>query len=185
MNSNKKNIWFTLFGAILWIVVGLLLASRPPGHPPSSFRQSADLMPLLALGLVTIGVSSGFHLLSSQRNRRRLFTIVCYVVIYSSLAYALGVLIRQFFLQATGWEPFMPLGFLVFILSWIILGVLSLKKQILSRFESLLMITSGISLFTFNDQYNPYGAVVFGVLTFLMLLLSAHFQKQTHLSKIS
>jgi hypothetical protein len=172
MYSIKKLKLLSFFGAILWIVMGLILASRPAGHPPSSFRQSADLMPLLALGLVTIGVSSGLHLLSSQKNRGQLFKIVCYVVIYSSLAYALGVLIRQFFLQATGWEPFMPLGFLVFILSWIILGMLSLKKQILSRLESLLMITSGISLLSFNDQYNPYGAVVFGVLTLLMVIFS-------------
>jgi hypothetical protein len=183
MYLSKKTIWFVLCGAMLWIAAGLLLALRPSGHPPSTFRKSADLVPLLALGLVMIGVSSGLKMLTFSKAGGRVFKTACQAVVLSSLSYALGVLIRHVFLQATGWEPFMPLGFLAFIISWILLGVLSIKRGFLSRLTGLLMIISAISLLTFNDQYNPYGAIGFGVLTIFTVLLPGHNQKQTHRSK--
>ncbi|MFD2248171.1 hypothetical protein [Pontibacter ruber] len=179
MYSGKKLKWFTIVGAMLWIVAGLLLSLRPAGHPPDSFRKSGDLIPVLAVGLVLIGVSTSLKMLAFRKAGGWLFKTVCQAVVLSSLSYALGVLIRHVFLQATGWEPFMPLGFLAFIISWALLGVISLKKGFLSRAAGLLMIASTISLLTFNDQYNPYGGVVFGVLTLFMILLPEHSQKQS------
>lgn len=171
MFSSKYNWWITLCGTMLWLVVGIVLSLRPAGHPPDSFRKSADLMPFLALGLVLVGVSFGFKMLTLEKAEGRLFNIVCKAVMISSLIYALGVSIRHIFLQETGWEPFMPLGFLAFIISWAFLGVLSLKRGMLSRLSSVLMITSAIGLLTFNDQFNPYGAVVFGVLMSLVVII--------------
>lgn len=185
MNSGKTIKWFTLCGAMLWIAAGLLLSLRPAGHPPATFRKSADLVPLLALGLVLIGVSTSLKLLTFREAGGRFFKTVCQAVVLSSLSYALGVLIRHVFLQATGWEPFMPFGFLAFIISWLLLGVLLLKEGFLTRLAGWLMIASAISLLSFNDQYNPYGAVVFGVLTVFMALLPGHNQRQGHGSKFA
>lgn len=174
MNSSKKIKWFTLCGALLWIAGGLLLSLRPAGNPPTTFRKSEDLIPLLALGLVLIGVSSGLKMLTLGNKGGKLFKAVCRAVVISSLFYAFGVFIRHFFLQGTGWEPFMPLGFLTFIISWIFLGVLSFKKGFVSRLQCLLIVASAISLLSFNDQFNPYGAVGFGVLTLFKVLLPQH-----------
>lgn len=162
--SRKKLQWVTLCGAALWLVAGLILSLRPAGHPPYSFRKTADLVPLLAAGLVLIGVSSGIKMLASREAGGRLLKTVCRAVMLSSLVYALGVLVRHVFLQATGWEPLMPLGFLAFGISWATLGVLSLKRGFLSRSTSLLIVASAVAILSFNDQYNPYGAVAFGAL---------------------
>lgn len=178
MNSGKKIGWFILCGALLWVAGGLLLSLRPAGHPPSTFRKSSDLIPLLALGLLLIGVSSGLNMLTFGKEGDKLFKAVCKAVVISSLSYALGVLIRQVFLQGTGWEPLMPFGFLAFIISWLFLGVLSLKKGFFSKVKCLVIVASAISLLSFNDQYNPYGAVVFGALSFFVVLLPEHNQKK-------
>lgn len=166
--------WITLFGAMLWIASGLVLSLRPAGDPPHTFRTSSDLVPLLALGLILVGVPFGFRMLTYEKEGGRLFKTVCRAVVISSLLYAFGVLIRNLFFNATGWEPFMPFGFLAFIISWAFLGVLSLKKGFLSRFNSVLIIASALSLLSFNDQYNPYGAVVFGLLMFFVSLSMQH-----------
>jgi hypothetical protein len=185
MNLSKKIKWFTLFGALLWVAAELLLSLRPAGNPPSTFRKSEDLIPLLALGLMLIGVSSVLKMLTFGNEGGRLFKAVCRAVVISSLFYALGVLIRHVFLQATGWEPFMPLGFLTFIISWIFLGVLSFKKGFVSRLQCLFIVASGISLLSFNDQYNPYGAVGFGVLSLFILLLPQRKKSQFQRSKFA
>jgi hypothetical protein len=174
MYSIKIVRWFAICGAMLWVVTGLLLAMRPGGDPPATFRKSADLIPLLAVGLAMIGVSSGFNV--QIRRQTKMIKSAGRLLGLSSLSYALGVLIRHLFLQATGWEPFMPFGFLGFIIFLALLGVLSFRSGFLSRLTSFLMIASAISLLTFNDQYNPYGAVVFGLLAIFTVLLSGEDQ---------
>ncbi|MER2998104.1 hypothetical protein [Pontibacter populi] len=172
MSSNRYSNWVTLLGAMLWLAAGLILSLRPAGNPPHFFRTSADLIPFLALGLVLVGAPFGLKMLAFEKAGGRLFKAVCLAVVFSSLTYAVGVAIRHLFLQGTGWEPFMPLGFLAFIISWALVGVLSLKKGFLSGLAGALMIGSAISLLTFNDQYNPYGAIAFGILVSLVVLLS-------------
>ena len=130
--SSKYIWWIMMCGAMLWFSAGIILSLRPGGHPPYSFRKSADLVPLLALGLVLVGVSFGVKMLAFKKAGGKLFTIACLAVVISSLAYALGVLIRLVFLNATGWEPFMPLGFLVFIISWQLFNLIKLASSTIS-----------------------------------------------------
>ena len=77
--------WITLFGAMLWIASGLVLSLRPAGDPPHTFRTSSDLVPLLALGLILVGVPFGFRMLTYEKEGGRLFKTVCRAVVISSL----------------------------------------------------------------------------------------------------
>ena len=169
--TNKSARWLLLCGSLFWITGGLILSLRPGGDPPNSFRMSTDLMPLFAVGLLLLGVPFGYNLQMYKEGGKRIFKKTGLAVIISSCMYALGVLIRQCFLQATGWEPLMPAGFLAFIILWAVSGVICQKAGYLSRFAGMLQIVSAISLLTYNDQFNPYGAVAFGGMSFVFALI--------------
>ena len=104
-------------GGMLWIVCGIILSLRPAGDPPITYRHTVDLMPYLALGLLLTGISVSGAMLHLNVLKNRKVTIASFITFTGSLMYSIGRLIRHAFLGGTGWEPFLPLGFLVFLVA--------------------------------------------------------------------
>jgi hypothetical protein len=151
-------------GGVLWIMSGVVLAAAPAGNPPDSFRVPAmDVRFPLAFGLLLIGASLGLSLLLVTHVRSRLFTITCLMTVLSGVLHFTGRLLRDAFLQKTGWEPLLPFGFLLFIGSLFTAGVISVRKQAVASVTGVLIILTAILLLCFNDQYLPVMAVPFGI----------------------
>lgn len=151
-------------GAVLWIMSGVLLTAAPAGNPPHSFRVPAmDVRFPLAFGLLLIGASLGLSVLSVTPVRSRLFTVTCIMTILSGVLHFSGRLVRDAFLQKTGWEPLMPLGFLLFIGSLFALGIISVRRKAVAPVTGVWMIITALFLLCFNDQYLPVMAVPFGI----------------------
>jgi hypothetical protein len=86
------------------------------------------------------------------------------VVIGASL-YALGHVLRRSL--AGAWEPVVPVGFLVPIVSLVLLGVGTLRAPAAAppRWAGGAVLASGLCLLAFNDQYaSAWAAVPFGLL---------------------
>ena len=160
---NGVRPWLATTGAALWILAGTILALRPAGHPPTTFRTSADLMPWLALGLLLIGSTLGPYLLALGRSGSKLLAIAATLLLVGSIAYAFGSLMRNIFLKGVGWEPLMPIGFMVFIGGLSLTGVAIWRVRVLPWLTGFLFMVSGICLLAFNDQYNPWMSLPFGL----------------------
>lgn len=158
-------------GGILWIGSGVVLAMAPAGNPPHSFRVPAvDVRFPLAFGLLLVSTSLGFSLLSVTGARSRAFRIIHLLIFLSGGLHFCGRLVRDAFLQKTGWEPLLPLGFLLFIGSLFTMGVLTIRKKADAPVTGLLMILTALLLLFFNDQYLPFMAIPFGL---AVIVLSA------------
>jgi hypothetical protein len=80
-----------------------------------------------------------------------------------SLSFATGCLFRNLFLNAVGWEPLLPLGFLAFIAGCISAGIALLKGSSTFKIAGTLLMVSGVLLLSYNDQYTPWMAIPFSV----------------------
>ncbi|HEY1113249.1 MAG TPA: hypothetical protein VGE66_06790 [Chitinophagaceae bacterium] len=146
-------------GGLLWMVGGLVLALRPGGHPPHSFRATMDVMPLLGVGLFLVAGSLG--LLGLRRRGERSFPVAAVFCLAGALFYPVGILVRRNFLEG-GWEPLMPVGFLLVIAGCLLYGVAGLVTRRFPKPVSVLLILASLSLLGFNDQYTPWMGSVFG-----------------------
>lgn len=152
-----------LLGGMVWIVGGVVLALRPGGDPPASFRNTIDVMPLLGVGLLLIGGPLGLQALGLRHRGERLFSVAAACLLTGAIFYPLGAGVRYVFLKGA-WEPMMPIGFLLVVAGCLLYGIISLRTGLHSKAASILLIGCALSLFGFNDQYTPGVGTVFGVI---------------------
>jgi uncharacterized membrane protein YgdD (TMEM256/DUF423 family) len=151
-------------GGVLWIMSGIVMAMAPAGNSPFRFRTPIiDVRSHLAIGLLLIGLSLSISMLSYAGVKSRKLTVSCFVPLMAGAIYVTGRLVRDAFLQSTGWEPLLPFGFLLFIGGLITMGIVSLQQKAVPKTISVLLIATAISLLFFNDQYLPFMAVPFGL----------------------
>lgn len=164
MKQNNRFQWSNtsiVVGGLVWIVSGMVMALRPGGYPPYSFRDTLEVMPLLGVGLFLVGGSLGVQLLELKRHGGRSFYIAAVFCLAGALFYPLGVLVRRHFMEGA-WEPFMPLGFLLVIAGSLLYGIAALLTNRLPKPVAALLILAALSLLGFNDQYTPWMGIVFG-----------------------
>lgn len=151
-------------GGLLWIVSGIILSVAPAGNPPASYRTPAiDIRPQLAIGLLLIGISMGKLVIIHRINNNRHLSTASFITMAAGVIYVCGRLIRNIFLNTTGWEPLLPLGFIGFVAGLYYMGVIALKHKVVSRLVSILLIATATFLLFFNDQYLPWMAIPFGL----------------------
>lgn len=160
-------------GAFLWITGGIVIFLRPAGHPPQSFRDTLNVMPFFGLGILMIGI--GIYNLAGKE--RGLLLTASRILLFSSISYATGSLIRTAFIPGK-WEALMPLGFIGSAIGLLLYGIAARKRKLWSSFLSLLIIMSALILLCFNDQYLPWVAIVFGS---LMLAISVFFIQRKYI----
>ena len=165
MKRYKRFKWILaplVLGGLLWITGGMVLAGRPAGDPPQSFRATGDLMPLLGAGLFLIGGSLGVQALALRPRGGRRFGIAAACLLTGALCYPAGVLVRRAFPDG-GWEPLMPLGFLLVIAGGLLFAISALRAKLFRGLAALPLLGAALSLPAFNDQYTPWMACVFGL----------------------
>lgn len=164
MKQESRLKWISVplvLGGLLWVVGGLVLAGRPGGHPPHSFRATQDVMPLLGLGLFLIAGSLGVQCLVLPPRGERSFYIAATFFFIGALFYPAGIMVRTSFLDGA-WEPLMPLGFLLVVAGGLLYGKAALATKLFSRPVSVLLLLAALLLPGFNDQYLPWMGSVFG-----------------------
>jgi hypothetical protein len=162
-----------MLGGLLWVFAGTVLALRPASVPGVSFRASIDVLPWLGFGLLLFAVM--LHSLNYQQRDKtgKLGKWTALIAIVSAALYASGHLVRQFL--KGGWEPAVPLGFLIFILSLFILAIATLRVRVYPKRVGIALLFAACSLLFFNDQFvTAWSAVPFG-LTCIVLAVMMNF----------
>jgi drug/metabolite transporter (DMT)-like permease len=168
-----------ILGGLIWICAGTILALRPGNAPGVSFRASTDVLPWLVLGLLLIAAM----LYSLYRRQRALIETLGKWAAFSAIAgailYALGHVARQFL--AGGWEPAVPTGFLIFILSSFTLAIATLRVVVYPKRVGIALLFGAVFLLFFNDQFaTAWSAVPFGLTCIVLGLLM---QRHEHAAK--
>ena len=151
-----------LAGGLVWMVGSAVLALRPGGHPPDTFRASLDVMPVLGLGLFLIGSSLGVQSLRLPHRGERSFYVAATFFLIGSVFYPVGTIVRLEFMKGA-WEPLMPIGYLLVVAGCLLYGITTLITRLLSKTVSVLLMAAALSLLAFNDQYAPWMGSVFGL----------------------
>ena len=170
-----------VIGGLLWVGAGAVLAARPANVPGVSFRASMDVLPWLGLGLLLIALMlyDFNYRQSSQTGKLGKWAAVSAIV--GAALYAFGHIIRQFL--AGGWEPAVPIGFLVFIISLFILAIVTLRGTIYPKSVGIALLSAAFFLLLFNDQFvTAWSAVPFGL---ACIFLAIKMKSSIHASKVT
>jgi hydrogenase/urease accessory protein HupE len=164
MKQNNRLVWSCaplVLGGLVWIGGGIVLALRPGGHPPESFRATMDIIPGLGVGLFLIGGSLGVQALRLPHRGERSFYIAAACCLIGAFFYPVGALVRRGFMEGV-WEPLMPIGFLLVIAGCGLYGITTLATRLFPKPVAVLLILAAGSLLGFNDQYTPWMGSIFG-----------------------
>ena len=160
--------WFRLFsgltalaGGWIWIRYGIELASLPARMPGVSYRGSATYMPWFGIGMICVAIGL-LGLYFTIESKRRWQSWKNGTVLTGSVLYGSGTLFRLS--TEGGWEPALPVGFMLVAAGLMIVGVTVIRSRSLPLWCGLLILFSAVSLLFFNDQYvTAWASVPFGL----------------------
>jgi|GEM_PF-6886411 len=156
-----------ILGGLIWVCAGTVLALRPANVSGVSFRASMDVLPWLGLGLLLIAAMLFGLNYQQQKHSGKLGQWSSLGIVAGAFLYTLGHVVRQFL--NGGWEPAVPLGFLTFILSLILLAIATRRAKVFPKQIAYALLFAAICLLFFNDQFvTAWFALPFGLMCIVL-----------------